>query len=238
MTTEVKRIVCLANSYMPGGRCIAGKEVLPDGRLGGWIRPVLSAEKVGIGNERMYENEMDPEPRVLDVVEIPFRAPAPKDHQRENWLIARQPRWKRTGRFEAGELRQYIDPLEPLWFESDRSLTGEIDRVPYSHAKYLMDSLRLITVTSLKLFVYSNARGQQRVRGRFTYVGKDHSLTVTDDLNYPARFLRDRYTRGADGSYLFNREILLTVSLGGQYIDGNCYKLIASVINPDGGRLS
>ena len=38
--TMVKRIVCLANSRRPGGRCVAGKEILEDGQIGGWIRPV------------------------------------------------------------------------------------------------------------------------------------------------------------------------------------------------------
>ncbi|MYC34131.1 MAG: hypothetical protein F4X64_13280 [Chloroflexi bacterium] len=38
--STVKRIVCLANSRKRGGRCVAGKELLPDDRLGGWIRPV------------------------------------------------------------------------------------------------------------------------------------------------------------------------------------------------------
>jgi hypothetical protein len=31
----MKRIICLANSRKLSGRCIAGKEILPDERLGG-----------------------------------------------------------------------------------------------------------------------------------------------------------------------------------------------------------
>ena len=34
-TKTVKRIVCLANSRKLSGRCIAGKELLQDGRAGG-----------------------------------------------------------------------------------------------------------------------------------------------------------------------------------------------------------
>jgi len=34
-----KRIVCLANSRKMRGRCIAGRELLPD-NVGPWVRPV------------------------------------------------------------------------------------------------------------------------------------------------------------------------------------------------------
>ena len=44
MPQTVKRIVCLANSRMPGGNCVAGKEVLVGGKIGGWIRPVGAVE--------------------------------------------------------------------------------------------------------------------------------------------------------------------------------------------------
>ena len=47
VTRTVKRIVCLANSRKRGGRCVAGKELLADGRAGGWIRPVSAARKRG-----------------------------------------------------------------------------------------------------------------------------------------------------------------------------------------------
>ena len=226
--------MCLANSYKGGGRCIAGKEVLPDGRLGGWIRPVLSAEESGVGNERMYENEADPEPKVLDIMDVPVIGHQPKDHQQENWLVARRHRWKKVGRLEASGLRPHIDPLQPLWFDGDRSITGNIDRIPSYRAKSLGDSLRLIRITELELEVYKNFRGRSSVRGRFTYAGNDYSLALTDP-RYQAQFLNSRYMREADGSYSFAREFLLTVSLGEPYEDDNCYKIIAALISPDGG---
>ncbi len=51
-TTTLKRIVCLANSRKYSGRCIAGKELLADGRPGRWIRPVSARE-----NEEVSEHE-------------------------------------------------------------------------------------------------------------------------------------------------------------------------------------
>ena len=85
-TATVKRIVCLANSRKMSGRCIAGKEILSDGRIGAWIRPVSDRENEEVSEyERQYIDGSDPS--VLDAMEIPLIAPRPKDYQRENWLL-------------------------------------------------------------------------------------------------------------------------------------------------------
>ena len=237
IAVEVKRIVCLANSYKPGGRCVAGKELLPDGTIGGWVRPVLSTEEGGVGNERFYEDETDPEPKVLDIMAVPLIGHDPQDHQQENWLVARQHRWRRIGQLQVGELEHFIDPVQPLWPDSHRSVIGEIDRVPFSDAKSLTDSLRLIRISALDLTVYKNYSGRTSVRGQFAYAGRDHSLALTDP-RFQIQYLSSRHLQQNIGSYSFPREFLLTVSLGGRYQDDNCYKIIAAIINPDGGGLS
>ena len=77
----VKRIVCLANSRMSGGRCIAGKELDPGGRIGRWVRPVSGWSMGGLAEkERQYEDGS--EPQVLDVVELAVEGPKPEKHQR------------------------------------------------------------------------------------------------------------------------------------------------------------
>ena len=43
-----KRILCLASSDMPGGHCIAGKELLANGNIGKWIRLVNDRAGEGI----------------------------------------------------------------------------------------------------------------------------------------------------------------------------------------------
>ena len=45
---DVKRIVCLANSRMLSGRCIAGRELRAGGRPGPWVRPVSGREDEGV----------------------------------------------------------------------------------------------------------------------------------------------------------------------------------------------
>ena len=69
--STVKRIVCLANARKEGERCLAGKELLPDGRSGAWIRPISDQRDNGalVEHERVYVDRT--EPALLDIVNIP-----------------------------------------------------------------------------------------------------------------------------------------------------------------------
>ena len=226
MTTEVKRIVCLANSDKQLRRCIAGKEVLPNGRLGTWIRPVSSPEEGGIGNERLYEDRSDP--CILDVIDVPVLKHQPRYHQQENWLLVPDSRWVKIGHLEFSKLEPFIDPEAPLWIDGSSGSNGENDRIRFSDAKSLKDSLHLIRVRKLELFVYPNNRNQRSVRGRFRYARSWYSLAVTDPL------YTDKYLKLPNGSYPIG-ERFVTVSLGGPMNYGGytyCYKLIAAIIEP------
>lgn len=77
---KTKRIVCLANSRKEGDRCIAGKELLAGGRIGGWVRPVSDRQDEAVDErERQYED--GGEPGILDVIDVPVREARPKGHQ-------------------------------------------------------------------------------------------------------------------------------------------------------------
>lgn len=74
-----KQIVCLANSLKVGGSCIAGRELLPDGRYGGWIRPVSSRPTEEISfMESLCEGDRDPE--LLDILAVPLLSAQPRRH--------------------------------------------------------------------------------------------------------------------------------------------------------------
>ncbi len=228
MTVDVKRIVCLANSRKYNGRCIAGKEVISDGRLGGWIRPVSARETGEVApNECGYQDGNSP--RVLDIIDVPVTEAQPGGYQQENWLLAPNLNWMKVGRFNASELTPFIDTEEDLWPDGYSSSYGENDRVPSMLANSLRDSLRLIRVERLEISpetVYANNR--RRLRGHFRHADQDYSLIITDTF-YENEFFSAPPLSGYTG------ERLLTVSLGEQFESYGytySYKLIAAVIEP------
>jgi hypothetical protein len=84
---EIKKMLCLANSYKPpAGRCIAGREIAGND-IGAWIRPVSSRETREISlSECLYVSRQLPE--LLDVIEFPVLRHDPRGHQVENYVIA------------------------------------------------------------------------------------------------------------------------------------------------------
>ena len=226
-TSTVKRILCLANSRKLSGRCIAGKEVLANGEIGGWIRPVSDRETEEVSEwERQYENGSDP--CLLDVIDVPLLNAKPKDYQQENWLIDPEFYWEKVRSVTKAELMQYTDPVSSLWIDGHSTVNGQNDRIPLDDTSSLTDSLRFIRVKNLELHVsrpgmaFGNYR--RSVQGRFDYNGMDYWLRVTDP-GYERKYLQQ-----PNGEYQIG-ECFLTVSLAEPY-RGDAYKLIAAIIKP------
>ena len=225
-TPTVKRIVCLANSRKYGGRCVAGKELLADGRVGGWIRPVSSRENEEVAEgERCYADGEDP--RVLDIIDVPLLNPRPKTYQRENWLLNPGLRWTKTGRALWNDLHPMADRDEPLWVNGHSTLAGQNDRVPMDDTDAIDNSLRLIRVDALTVTVSEPAHPSAEfpvLRGYFRYNGDDYGLRITDaesesgsvNLEYADYNVGERY---------------LVISLGEPF-EEYAYKLIATIIKP------
>ena len=95
--STVKRIVCLANARKEGERCLAGKELLPDGRSGAWIRPISDQRDSGalVEHERVYVDRT--EPALLDIVNIRVSSAKPESYQRENWVLTHASQCARDG---------------------------------------------------------------------------------------------------------------------------------------------
>lgn len=226
------RLLCLASSDMPGGRCIAGKELLANsgtGRwhIGGWIRLVSGREKAGLSfQERQYTDGTDPS--VLDVMDVPVLKAHPESYQQENWLLD-PGRWRKVRRMAPNELTQFTDPTSSLWIDGCSSLNGQNDRIPIRLADKVGSSLHLIKVDRLELSVYDDYKRQ--FRGNFRHGGTDYTLSVTDP-GY-----KQEYRRQRDDVYPIGK-CFLTVSLGKRYRD-YAYKFIAAIIiNPDGENVS
>ena len=220
---ETKRIVCLANSFKHGGRCVAGKESLPDGQFGKWIRPVSEKGEIP---ENKIRYVVGGAPRLLDVIDVPVIEARPANHQRENWLIDSTRRWKFVRRVHPNMLEplRLEDAFESLWVNSYSSSTGLNNRVPESSTSNIRDSLRLIWTDNLNLSV-SEHFGKRIVQGGFRYLGVDYSLRVTDPV------ITGQCMEKPVGDYTIGGRYV-TVSLGGVFDDGNCYKLIAAIMDP------
>ncbi len=235
MTDTIKRIVCLANSRKEGDRCIAGKELLADGRPGAWVRPVSDRGDEAVSSfERQYRDHS--EPRVLDVIDVPVLEERPNTYQSENWLLDPHPAhppvfWSKVCRVTLDNLPQFADPAGPLWINGHSGSNGQNDRIPLYLANALDSSLRLIQVDRLEL---STAKAESKlkvqgrflykVQGRFRYDGVEYRLSVTDPIYEHA------YGELPNTSYALDT-CFLTISLGGAH-KGFAYKLIAAIIAP------
>lgn len=215
-------IVCLANSRKMSGRCIAGKEWTA-GRAGKWIRPVSGRENHEISeSDRRYRDGSDP--RLLDVIAIPFKQAAPSGHQLENHLIEDGAYWKKTGVVLSTDLAKIADRPATLWKNGFSSGSGTHDRVPIGDAVAEAGSLYLIPVDDLTLHVKAASAdfSKRVVRAKFTYLAEHHDLRVTDPL-----VERDYFAR-PDGQYAIG-PAFLCVSLGEPF-GGHYYKLVAAVL--------
>lgn len=178
----VKTIVCLANSRKHSGRCIAGKEALANG-YGGWIRPVSARPSAEVSEEeRRYEDGRDP--RILDIISVPFIAAAPLLYQTENHVIDPGHYWAKKGELPWTQLKRLVDPGATLWANGDSSYYGLNDRVRLELAAKLTTSLMLIEPEDLIMRVQTEGEEfgnpRRRVRASFKHSGASYIFAVTD----------------------------------------------------------
>jgi hypothetical protein len=96
MSAYTKTVLCLADSRRFPGSCVAGKE-FSNGKIGGWIRPVDSANQGTISeNDKLYEDGSHAQ--LLDIVEIPLQKPVPHLHHQEDHEIDASEYWEKKNR--------------------------------------------------------------------------------------------------------------------------------------------
>lgn len=219
-----KRIVCLANSRKPNGRCIAGRELIGS-QPAGWIRPVSDRPGHAVSkDERQYADGSDPS--ALDVVDVPVLRSAPSMFQQENWLIDPDYYWEKVGQIGWDDLPALADPVAPLWIDGHSTFKGRNNKIPLTLTGPLKSSLLLLHVTEVGLRVHAPGEAfddpRRRVQARFEHADTKYALRVTDPI-YERRFLAK-----PNGDYALG-ECYLTVSLGEPY-KGDAYKLVATII--------
>ena len=207
-------IICLANSFREGGRCVAGI----DTATGNWIRPVPKSGGA-IPTSRLTFNGQSLE--VLDIIQLDVKPQKQiTKFQRENYVVTNWD-WKIVGKAKPGELLNYCDDGNPILFtDNDRVSPKLLEKL--SGDKW--ESLRLVQPRNVKCEpVYKS--GQWRARFKDS-AGNEYALKVTDLI------ICDRLNDGED----INSDCILTISLGEPWeppdksIPEHCYKLVAAAI--------
>ena len=229
-----KRLLVLANSVKKGGRCIAGREVLSDGkrkRLGSWIRPVSShGEGELVLGETRYRD--DQPLNVLEVADVRLSELVKDSCQPENWRIAGHPVWGKPDEdYTQPPLRRLEEFPVELWVEpGNRS-----DRVSHQHlaASPPEQSLYVIRPEGLRIQFFTDnweGRSKRKRRCQFTYKGREYNFGLTD----PAIEEKHAIQFPAYGQPALNLrlpcgdDLLICISLAGAF-NGQHYKLVATI---------
>ena len=231
-----RRIICLANSRKPQGRCIAGK-LYVQGKFGKWFRPISAREGEELSEtERFVEGNS--EPALLDILEFSIIQAKPSNHQTENWLINPRVRMQKIGNISPRDLMITVDKPINLWIVGSSSKRGKNDFVPEDRIEEVSDSLILLNPTTFSIHVITDdfmGRVSRQVRGEFTHYGAEYNLKITDLV------LEAKYLAKSDGIFKI-QNVLLTISLTEKIFrprynhSAGFYKLIAGVIElPEGG---
>jgi len=219
---DMRRIVCLANSRKPDGRCLAGKVT----ESGAWLRPVSARSGGSVSeDERRYEDGRDP--RLLDVLDVPLICPKPSVRQPENWLLDPDWYWELVDRFAVEDLPKLLDHPNELWTNGHSTVAGRNDRVPEASLRLHSGSLLFVDAQSLMVRVLQPGAAQgdakRKVRGAFSYLGVSYDFTITDPI------VERAFLAGPDGEFELG-DRYLTLSLAEPY-NGFGYKLIAAVLD-------
>lgn len=220
-----KTIVCLANSFRPGGNCVAGIEY-DNGQFGHWIRPVSHRGDHAISDlEATCSNGT--RSKVLDVLEIQLDGHRPMGHQSENWLITQGARWEKVDELNANRLVDAVqNPPAQLWNSIQSTREGQGDLVGGFFVHSTTDSLRLIQPELATIDVCDNEYNADRknIWISFQWANRQYRLKLTDPVYFAA------FENGGHRRYQMERP-LLCVSLAEVWAErGTASKLVAGLI--------
>ena len=215
-------LICLANARKRSERCIA----CLDPQKGALIRLVSKAEH---GELTYAQRNLGPhgEPQKLDLIRVKIAQKKPAAGQPENCLVDPEP-WQlldRPARSEKlGALRQAVQAGDWIF--------GTIgDRIAAStFATHPPPASLAIVRPSDVRWLFETMGSKQRVRALFGLRRSNYNLSLTDP---PVEELLKSLPNGVHASSsvgLRDELLLFCISLGEPFSDGNCYKLVAGVL--------
>jgi len=169
-------------------------------------------------------------PNLLDIIEVPVVKKKSEIYHPENYVICNTS-WEKFGNFSYDDLEKIVDNPKSLWLIKDCYK----DRIPLDYVKksygQINNSLLLIKPQNFKIKVkkvqYNDKRPKIKVRSKFEYKNINYNLTVTDPV------IEYIYKKKGIGEYTVkSNNLYLGISLGVPY-NGDCYKLVASVISEE-----
>jgi hypothetical protein len=242
-----KTIVVLANSKKPGGRCLAGKELIRNGDLweiGSWIRPVTSDSSGAVPDYQMsmaLGRGLGHMPRLLEIIEIPFARPAPMPDQPENWLVEfplKARLWHAHGTFAWKDVSTLLDHPSTLWTEqanSRRVKSGYVQRMKNPASLYLIKPEGILDIRIWsEPSQYTQTGVKRRRRTTIRYAGINHEFDI-DDVDFERRY----YSKfpGLNDATVYPKlpkpdETIVCTSLALEHVDHYHYKIAAAFLEP------
>ncbi len=230
-------IICLANSFKHGGRCLAGFKT--DGS--GWIRPVSNKPEGTLFTEHCTLNNQQI-PRLFDIIRINYIKSIPEPHHPENWLITNQ-KWQFMGLPTVDQLNHLLKTEVNQASNSSTLLGNKDDRINWNFLQENPTQKSLCLIRPHNLYWQIETYKTRKYRARFELKNVHYNLGITDpNWIYLLELLPD----GIYTSYTLIEKLnlvnfdpnkfLLTISLSEPFSAKNdqhffCYKLVASVIN-------
>ena len=235
------KMICLANSFKHGGRCIAGFKT--DGS--GWLRPI-SSKFDGTLYEEHYTLANGQEPQLFNIIKIECTQPRPEWHQPENWIISNR-RWQLVGYPTREQLNNLLAKEIKRATNSPTLLSNQSDRIEWDlQHNPPPASLCLIHPPTIQWQLstkpYSN---KKKFRAIFSLQETQYNLGITDPIwqNILNQLPDGEYTSEQIVDQLelenFNPDrFLLTISLSEPFQPSEldpiyCFKLVAAVINAE-----
>lgn len=213
------RIICLANSWKRGDRCIAGINEIK----GKWVRPVSDLPDGQIPKEIRQINRV--EPALLDVLDIPLAKTGPDfGFECEN-LSVLPGKWQYVGKVPPAYLLKYCSSKAYILHNDLRFVT-----VDYMQSLPMEERQTLQLIKAVKFTV---RRVSQRFEGGNKWEG---SIVTPYNQKLTATITDPVFTRKLELGYRPEKACLVTVSLSMPWRpddwegDDPCWKLIAGAI--------
>lgn len=213
------QIICLANSWKRGDRCIAGINSLK----GQWIRPISNLPDGRIPKEMRLIGGT--EPAVLDILEIPLAKTGP-DFGFECENLSVQPgKWRRMGQVPPGFLNKFCSKEDYILHNNQRYVTVNfLQSLPLPQRR---------TLQLVKAVAFSVRSTGQRFEGGEKWEG---SLVAANGQHLTATITDPVYIRRLELGHQPQSPCIVTVSLSMPWRphdwegDDPCWKLIAAVV--------